>query len=168
MKLFAQLSTSRAVDEEAFRELTVSAAAIDWLLGDEDPKRKEARRSVGAKRKTMRAVWTKWTQEHHSFSAIELTDEELRPFTSGKRDEFKQEGNIVQSLKYTAPGLERKGQKAKPLSSDEKLLNAIYMKECSKVYEENVLCVSMCRMSVDSRLCSVVVASVLYTYVCNV
>lgn len=118
------------------KEVAIAAAAIDRMIGDDEPGQKEQSQTK-PKKKTMKSVWQKWTMENHSFSMVQLSDEEVKPFTGAVKENLQTDENGVQiyaSLKYNFPGVPKPGEKAKPVTNDQRLLNLIFMKECGKVW----------------------------------
>lgn len=87
----------------------------------------------------MKYLWQKWTTENHTFTMVSITDEEYRPF-SGAVKEMLERGEdgkyLFLSLKYAFPGVPKPGEKAKPITPDQKLQNAIFIREMSKVWKD--------------------------------
>jgi hypothetical protein len=134
-QLFGQINTKRAEEEESLKEVAIAAAAIDRMIGDDEPGQKE--QAQKPKKKTMKSVWQRWTMENHSFSMVKLTDEEVKPMSGAVKENLEQDEDGVQiyaSLKYNFPGVPKPGEKAKPVTNDQRLLNEKFMKECAKVW----------------------------------
>jgi hypothetical protein len=84
----------------------------------------------------MKATWTKWAMEYHSFSNVTFDLETYNKF-SGAVKEFVDEEDgkyVLMSLKYAFPASSKPGEPAKPLSTDQKLKNNLFMKEIAKVW----------------------------------
>lgn len=84
----------------------------------------------------MKSTWTKWTMEYHSFSNVTFDLEIYNQF-SGAVKEFVDEVDnmyVLMSLKYAFPAVSKPGEPAKPLSSDQKLKNSLFLKEVGKVW----------------------------------
>jgi hypothetical protein len=85
----------------------------------------------------MKALWQKWTTENHSFTMVPISDEEWRPF-SGAVKEMLEKGSDgfyrFLSLRYAFPGVPKPGEKAKPITADQKLQNAIFHREMMKIW----------------------------------
>jgi hypothetical protein len=123
------------------KEAAVACAAIDRLVGSDEKKSKandeESKKTI--KQKTMKSLWQKWTSENHTFSMVSITEDEYRPF-SGAVKEMLEKGEdgcyIFLSLKYAFPGVPKPGEKAKPITADQKLQNAIFSREMMKIWKE--------------------------------
>jgi hypothetical protein len=84
----------------------------------------------------MKATWTKWSMEYHSFSDVTFNKEIYNQF-SGAVKEFVDEVDgkyVLMSLKYAFPAVSKPGEPAKPLSTDQKLKNSLFLKEVGKVW----------------------------------
>lgn len=84
----------------------------------------------------MKATWSKWAMEYHSFSNVTFDLEIYNQF-SGAVKEFVDEKDgmyVLMSLKYAFPAISKPGEPAKPLSPDQKLKNSLFMKEVGKVW----------------------------------
>ncbi len=88
----------------------------------------------------MKSVWVKWTTELHTFNMVKLTDADYAGFSGAVREFMDKETDsesghevfILPSLKYTFPAVPKnKGDKPRPLTNDQKLQNAIFLR-CAK------------------------------------
>lgn len=138
LELMARLDTKRADDEESLKEVGIASLAIDRLLGnDTDTKKSDPNDETNDKqKKTLKKWWVKWLMEHHSFSNVKLSDEDLNQFTGGVKellDKEKDDGagewiHLFPSLKYSFPAVPKNGEKPRPMSNDQKLQNAIFLR----------------------------------------
>jgi hypothetical protein len=88
------------------------------------------------KKPTMKGTWTKWAMEYHSFSDVTFDLETYNKF-SGAVKEFVDEVDgmyVLMSLKYAFPAVSKPGDPAKPLSSDQKLKNTLFLREVGKIW----------------------------------
>jgi hypothetical protein len=85
----------------------------------------------------MKSAWTKWTTENHSYSNIHLSQDEVTPFSGAVKEMLEKQGDhyVQLSLKYAFPGVPKPGEKAKPITNDQRLQNVIYMRETAKVHK---------------------------------
>jgi hypothetical protein len=94
--------------------------------------------------------------EHHSFSMIHLSDNDVaglsgavKEFLFSEADIIASSGtygeelerasktkNILPSLKYFFPQVPKPNEKARPLTNDQKAQNAIYMREAKKLWRK--------------------------------
>jgi hypothetical protein len=88
----------------------------------------------------MKALWQRWTTENHSFTMVPISEEEYRPFSGAVKEMLEKgpDGNyIFLSLRYAFPGVPKPGEKAKPITADQKLQNAIFHREMMKIWKES-------------------------------
>ena len=74
--------------------------------------------------------------EYHTFNNVQF-DESIYNQFSGAVKEFVDEVDghyVLMSLKYSFPAVPKPGETAKPLTTDQKLKNSLYMKEVGKVW----------------------------------
>jgi hypothetical protein len=121
----------------------MACAAIDRLVNGNDKKPKEEETKEESKKKikpkTMKSLWQKWTSENHTFSMVSISEEEYRPFSGAVKEMLEKgaDGNYVfLSLKFAFPGVPKPGEKAKPITADQKLQNAIFTREMMKLWKE--------------------------------
>ena len=83
----------------------------------------------------MKAAWQKWTTENHTFSMVPISAEEVIPFSGAVKEMLEKEDDhfIFLSLKYAFPGVPKPGEKAKPITNDQRLQNNIFSREMTKV-----------------------------------
>ena len=88
----------------------------------------------------MRNAWFKWTMEYHNFNNITLSAEDVRSLSGGAKENLdinKETGTaLMPSLKYFFQQVPENGQTAKPLTSDQKIQNTIFMRECRRAWGE--------------------------------
>jgi len=94
-----------------------------------------------AAKKAMRNAWFKWCMEFHNFSTIQLSDAEVSSLSGGARENLGKDdqgncNNIMPSLKYFFQQVPDAGKVAKPLTSDQKVQNVIFMRECRRTWVE--------------------------------
>lgn len=85
----------------------------------------------------MKAIWQKWTTENHTFTMVPVSNEEVIPFSGAVKEMLEKEDDhfIFLSLKYAFPGVPKPGEKAKPITNDQRLQNAIFSREMAKVWK---------------------------------
>eukprot|EP01038_Epipyxis_sp_PR26KG_P011939 gene11939-15981_t len=144
LEYLAQLDPHRAVEEESLVEVAISLCAVDRMLGTDDNNSEVGGAPDSTKKstkKTMKSIWTKWTiDHHHTFENITLSTEEYDSFSGAVKEylfEDRQEKCFkLLSLQYHTPAVPKKpGEKTKPLSNDQKLQNAIYLRECRRCWK---------------------------------
>jgi hypothetical protein len=103
--------------------------------------------SSGPVEMTMKKVWFKWTYENHTFENVTLSKADQDAFSGAvkeymdfDRDEMgkpKPDSRCwLPSLKYTFPGVPKPGEKPRPLTSDQKQQNLVFIRECRKLWRE--------------------------------
>lgn len=101
----------------------------------------QARAKEMAAKKAMRNAWFKWTMEFHNFSNILLSAAEVGSLSGGARENLeisKENGTaMMPSLKYFFQQVPENGQVAKALTSDQKVQNVIFMRECRRAWGES-------------------------------
>lgn len=85
----------------------------------------------------MKSIWQKWTTENHTFTMVAVSNEEVIPFSGAVKEMIEKEDDhyIFLSLKYAFPGVPKPGEKAKPITNDQRLQNIIFSREMSKVWK---------------------------------
>jgi len=175
LEYLGKLDVARAESEESLRDVAVSLCAIDRLLGtdeggggrggDHDENDGgNAQEVAGGKKndsgppaqKSMRSAWFKWTTEHHSYSNVKLTASDVAGLSGGIKeylDEDKETGTFtLPSLKYFFPQVPKQGEKAKPLTNDQKQQNMIFGRETRKVWiEAQTLMTEQVRMLMENK-----------------
>jgi hypothetical protein len=92
----------------------------------------------------MKSVFVKWASEHHKFSCVRLTPQDLSTFSGAVKELLDKQpgdnGNDVYqflTLQYTFPAVPKaKGEKAKPLTNDQKHQNLMFMRCLKRVWRE--------------------------------
>lgn len=96
---------------------------------------------------TMKKVWFKWTYENHTFESVTLSKADQDAFSGAVKEymDFERDENgkprpdsrcWLPSLKYTFPGVPKPGEKPRPLTSDQKQQNLVFIRECRKLWRE--------------------------------
>mmetsp|Transcript_28821 Transcript_28821/g.48622 ORF Transcript_28821/g.48622 Transcript_28821/m.48622 type:complete len:1741 (+) Transcript_28821:136-5358(+) len=135
-ELFAKLDSCRADETESLREVAISAMAIDKMIGEEPKQDGQNEQQKKTKKPTMKGTWTKWAMEFHSFSDVSFDYDTYNKFSGAVKEFVDEEDGVykLMSLKYAFPAAAKPGEPAKPLSPDQKLKNALFMKEIAKVW----------------------------------
>ena len=163
IELLLKLDKKRGEEDESLKEVAIAMCAIERVLGDNEPNNINAPESVSEqqpsivakstadqqkkkidKGKSMKSIWLKWTIESHTFSNIRLSLSEYKAFSGAVKEFLEEEEDeetrqktgffILQSLKYSLPAVPKPGEKAKPLTNDQKLQNAMYLRECRAIW----------------------------------
>lgn len=104
----------------------------------------------------------KWTMEYHSFSMLILGENDMANISEavkefmfseaelalnggGEAGNLSKVKNILPSLKYFFPTIPKPGDKAKPLTKDQKYQNIMYMRELKKSWKK-------CKDELDNRI----------------
>ena len=96
---------------------------------------------------TMKKMWLKWTNENHTFENVTLSKADQDAFSGAVKEymDFERDdmGKPISgakcwlpSLKYTFPAVPKPGEKAKPLTNDQKQQNLVFSRECRKLWSE--------------------------------
>ena len=96
---------------------------------------------------TMKKMWLKWTNENHTFENVTLSKADQDAFSGAVKEymDFERDdmGKPISgakcwlpSLKYTFPAVPKPGEKAKPLTNDQKQQNLVFSRECRKLWRE--------------------------------
>lgn len=103
--------------------------------------------SSGPAEMTMKKMWLKWTNENHTFENVTLSKADQDSFSGAvkeymdfDRDEMGKPVSGARcwlpSLKYTFQAVPKPGEKAKPLTNDQKQQNVVFTRECRKLWRE--------------------------------
>lgn len=95
----------------------------------------------------MKKMWLKWTNENHTFENVTLSKADQDAFSGAVKEymDFERDdmGKPISgarcwlpSLKYTFPAVPKPGEKAKPLTNDQKQQNVVFSRECRKLWRE--------------------------------
>jgi hypothetical protein len=92
----------------------------------------------------MKSVFIKWASEHHKFSNVKLAAADYAAFSGAVKefldkqpDENGNDAYYLMSLKYTLPAVPKnKGDKVRPLTSDQKQQNLMFMRCLKRVWKE--------------------------------
>ena len=115
--------------------------------GDTARKGLVSKSSSGPVEMTMKKMWLKWTNENHTFENVTLSKADQDSFSGAvkeyidfDRDEMGKPiagaRGWLPSLKYTFPAVPKPGEKAKPLTNDQKQQNLVFSRECRKLWRE--------------------------------
>lgn len=88
--------------------------------------------------KTVRSAWMKWTMEHHTFEMVKISIKDVQQLSKGALENFEESEDgamIIPSLQFFYPEEPTKpGDKTKPLTSDQKVLNTFVLRELKKLW----------------------------------
>ncbi len=81
--------------------------------------------------------------DYHTFNNVILTNDDITQFSPAVKeyiDKEKDENNenwnyILPSLKYSQSTVSKQNEKPKPLTSDQKLQNTIFLRCCSNIWK---------------------------------
>jgi hypothetical protein len=161
LEYMSKLSVKRAEDDKDLLEVGIALLAADRILGNDDGdsqnkgpsnlmneaslKAKVAEAGKKSSQKTMRSVWFKWTMEHHTFSNVQLTDQDMATFSAAVKEFMEKEEDernpgkhnySLPSLKFSYPAEPQPGKVHKPLSKDEKHQNVVFLRHAKRVWKD--------------------------------